>query len=100
MPSTCPHCGIGFNQWQDYQEHLTSSHRHKALESNAKALARHHRSTSGRSKAQIVAEAESTWLAPFIVTSSNEQEHLPICRCHACWLKLANSIIKTQEELL
>lgn len=96
----CHFCGIGFNQWQDYQEHLASNHRNRGLESNAKTLARHHRSTSGRSKAQIVAEAEASWLAPFLVTSSNEAEHLAACRCNVCWHKMADKLIKEQGEYL
>lgn len=99
MPSLCPHCGIGFTYWQDYHEHLETNHRYHALESKARGLAKHPRSTSGRSKTQIVAEAEQTWLRPLLITSSDETQHLALCRCHECWLKLADTIIKKQEEL-
>ena len=95
MPSTCPHCGIGFNHWNDYHEHLASSHRHMGLESKARPLPANY---TGRSKAQIVREAEASWLRPLIVTTSNEQEHLDACRCNECWLKLADKLIQSQEK--
>jgi len=98
MAHICPHCQIGFNVWQDYQEHLSSSHRHLALESRDRAVAVNHRNVSGRTKAQIVNEAELTWLAPFIISSSNEAEHLDACRCVKCFQRQLDRIIKSQEE--
>ena len=58
MTHICPHCQIGFNKWDDYHEHLESSHRHLALESRDRSLAVNHRNVSGRTKAQIVKHAE------------------------------------------
>jgi uncharacterized C2H2 Zn-finger protein len=98
--STCPHCGIGFKAFKDYQEHLVTHSHAYALESSARGLVAHSRMVSGRSKAQIVAEAESTWLSPYIITASNEAEHLEACRCQKCWHKMADKLIQTQEKWL
>lgn len=96
----CPHCQIGFNRFDDYHEHLMTHRQHTALESKAKAQAGISRSTSGRSKQQIVQEAEETWLKPLIITSSNEQEHLASCRCSVCFQRALDNLIKSQEDIL
>lgn len=91
MPSFCPYCGIGFDKWPDYSEHKRSH----AMRSELITPVR----TTTRSKAEIVQQAEETWLQPFLVTSFSEKEHLAACRCMDCWNKLADKIIKEGELL-
>ena len=98
--NTCVHCGIGFNVFVDYQEHLMTHRRIKTVESHPRAIERHPANTSGRSKQQIVAEAEASWLAPLLITSSNETEHLTSCRCNSCFQKELDKLILKQEKEL
>ena len=89
MPSTCPICGICFQTWSEYHEH-TRTHQHKEIKPV---------NHTGRSKAQIVREAEETWLCPFIIQSSNG-EHVAACRCNLCFNKRLDAIIAGQEAAL
>jgi len=84
MPK-CVYCGIGFTKWSDYNDH-------KGVHvTTIQPL-----NTSGRTKAEIVADAERTWLRSALVGS----EHLATCKCYQCWLKFADQVIKNQEGLL
>lgn len=91
MPSTCPHCGIGFNKWEDYNEHLTT---HRVALSHLLPV-----NHSGRSKAQIVDEAERSWLAPYLI-STVYHEHLGACKCSVCLNKRLDALIAEQEAAL
>lgn len=51
--------------------------------------------TSGRTKAQIVAEAEATWMLSHIV---GLQEHDENCRCMVCWHRMADRVIRNTQE--
>ena len=96
----CPHCQIGFKAYEDYHDHIQTHRKIKSVQSDPNSLAAQSRMTSGRTKTEIVQQAEASWLAPLLITSSNESEHLNSCRCHLCWLKMADKLIKTQEENL
>jgi predicted N-acyltransferase len=98
--NTCHFCGIGFKAYNDFTEHLEASHRHSALKTDPRHVQAQARSTSGRSKQQVVQQAEDTWLRPYIIVSSNETEHLESCRCHVCWMRMADRLIQSQEDSL
>ena len=55
------------------------------------------RNTSGRSKAQIVAEAEATWMLSVLIGDIVHDEN---CRCLACFHRAADKLLQYQETLL
>ena len=89
MPSTCPICGICFQTWSEYHEH-TRTHQHKEVKPV---------NHTGRSKAQIVHDAEETWLHPFIV-GSVPVLHSAECHCTPCFHKRLDALIAEQEAAL
>ena len=89
MPSTCPYCGIGFHGWGEYHEHL-KTHQHKEVKPV---------NHTGRSKAQIVSEAEETWLHPYLI-GSVPLVHSVDCRCNVCLNARLDAIIAEQEAAL
>ena len=94
--NTCVHCGIGFSKWGDYNEHLQEAHK---MTSYGTVLIKPV-NVSGRSKAQIVKEAEASWLAPLIITTSNEQEHLNSCKCNVCFQKALDRLVEASGRAL
>lgn len=69
--NNCPHCGIGFNSFVDYHEHIAMNHWHQAKEEALAAVQTHrsNRSDLGKQeykgpmdkdvKARIVAKGET-----------------------------------------
>jgi hypothetical protein len=53
--------------------------------------------TSGRTKAQIVAEAEATWMLPHLVT---RLECDADCRCMKCFHRRLDETVRKSEEAL
>lgn len=100
MTNKCVRCQISFKDYIDYHEHILTHQQNNALEAHAKHLIAHSRSTSGRTKEQIVEQAESSWLGSIIITTSNETEHLALCRCNICFQKALDNLIKTQQDSL
>lgn len=53
--------------------------------------------TTGRTKAEIVAEAEATWLLPSLF---GERECGEGCRCMKCFHRKLDAAVKASEEAL
>lgn len=52
--------------------------------------------TSGRSKESIVSDAESTWLARFVI-GSVQTECVEGCRCYNCFQKALDVLVAKSE---
>ena len=89
MTNACPVCNLEFHHWPNYSAHLRSHSMHSSLPLN----------TSGRTKAQIVASAEDTWLKPAIIQTITG-DHLEACHCEACIQKKLDTILNAQEREL
>jgi hypothetical protein len=50
--------------------------------------------TSGRTKTQIVEEAEQGWLRPMLVSP---EDHTDVCRCMGCFNRKLDTLIASQE---
>jgi DNA-directed RNA polymerase subunit RPC12/RpoP len=88
MPSTCALCGKHFQTWEEYKMHTAFRHSQKIMPVN----------TSGRTKAEIVSNAESTWLRSFIIESNNH-DHLEACRCPECFSKYLDKVVKFSDDI-
>jgi uncharacterized C2H2 Zn-finger protein len=86
---TCPYCVATFTSFPAYETHKAHGHRSIVVPERV----------TKRSKAEIVQNAEATWLAPFIVTSDGS-EHLPACRCYACVQKAFDRLVEESERLI
>ena len=79
MSHTCPLCGnVRFATFEGYKAHRMQWHGIHEITEIPKPV-----NTSGRTKAQIVQEAEDSWLKPFIL-EGNAGKHLEACRCEVC----------------
>ena len=58
--NTCSRCGQDFHVWSEYHMHITPMRCARVIRPI---------NTSGRSKAQIIEDAERTWLMPYLVTN-------------------------------
>lgn len=96
----CPRCGkIEFKNVGEYELHQIDFHGIK--------LPIRSRNESGRSSLQIVKDAESSWLKPFILEgnfiltdSTNEEKHLTACMCHQCLATKLNDMLRTTQKEL
>lgn len=93
MPSTCPHCGIGFNKWEDYKDHMPT-HVKETYSTTIKPIR-----TTKRTKQQIVDDVESSWLGQHII-STGLDVHLEACKCIVCWNKKLDELIASQEAAI
>ena len=117
MRHNCALCGqISFTTYHEYEAHRREFH---MLKTEIKP-----ENITGRSRAQIVAEAERTWLQPHLIMTvaptleevaakketpasedapalvANTEEHLEACRCNECFNKRLDALIASQEAAL
>lgn len=93
----CALCGqISFSTYHEFELHRLNVH-------NVKTPIKPENIT-GRTRAQIVADAESTWLKDSLIEVTarpaivaNTQEHLEACRCMECFNKKLDALIASQE---
>lgn len=102
----CALCGqISFKYYHEYEKHRAEAHGMKT--------AIKPENVTGRSRAQIVKDAEESYLQPFLIETelpapteempaimANNKEHLAACRCNACFNKQLDSLIASQEMSL
>lgn len=98
---SCSLCGqISFQYYHEYETHRQVVH---GLKSQIKS-----EKVTGRSKAQIVNDAEETYLKPCLIAADteivlitgNDKVHLDACRCGVCFQKkLDNLVDNTQYNL-
>ena len=65
LENTCSRCEVTFDQWTLYRTHILDKKCFKKL------LAKN---ISGRTKAQIVNDAEQTWLGKYLIPKQNKKE--------------------------
>jgi hypothetical protein len=94
MAPICAVCGIqGFKNFAEYSEHKNTIH-------GGLRIIQPERRTN-RSKAEIVKQAEASWLKPFIIESgfNNATEHLKACRCPECFDKYLNKVLAWSNKI-
>jgi hypothetical protein len=100
MSHHCALCGrIVFKTFHEYEIHRLDFH---GIRAQARPL-----NVTGRSKEQIVREAEASWLRPYIVPTGREAithfdntEHLDACRCNACFQRALDKLVIESEKAL
>jgi len=100
MVHHCALCGrIEFKTFREYEIHRTDFHGIKPPERPL--------NVTGRSKEQIVREAEAGWLKPYIVPTGKEPiahfddaPHLEACRCNACFQRALDRLVESSEKAL
>lgn len=61
--------------------------------------------TSGRTPKKIVADAEATWLKPYLIVPDDvmpaivatNEEHLDVCRCNECFQRKLDELVSSTE---
>jgi hypothetical protein len=87
----CPMCEQTFKEWSDYHVHMTQYHGRMI----SSAITTVPLNTSGRSKAQIVDDAERSWLKCAILSD----EHTAECRCMGCFTKYLDQVVLASDSL-
>lgn len=90
MPNHCSLCQTTFGHWSEYTSHMRTHHNvsHKVNYSMLPV------NTSGRTKKQIVEEAEKAWLKPGLLHEVHDGE----CRCNKCFQKALDNLVNTSER--
>jgi hypothetical protein len=100
MPPRCARCGnVEFKTFHEYEIHRFDFH---GVKPQIKPIR-----ITGRTKEQIVRDAENTYLKDIIVPtgreviySLNEETHLPACCCDSCFQMKLDRLVEESTKAL